>query len=31
MKEKYPKTYGKLCIYCEQPMTFISAKEITKA
>jgi len=31
MKEKYPKTDGKLCIYCEQPMTFISAKERTKA
>ena len=31
MKEKYPKTDGKLCMYCEQPMTFVSAKERTKA
>ena len=31
MKEKYPNTDGKLCMYCEQPMTFISAREKTRA
>ena len=31
MKEKYPNTDGKLCMYCEQPMTFVSAKERTRA
>ena len=31
MREMYPDTDGKLCLYCRQPMTFISAKERTKA
>ena len=31
MKEKHPNTDGRLCLYCEQPMTFISAREKTRA
>ena len=27
MKEKFPETDGKLCRYCEQPVTFVHAKE----
>ena len=31
MKEMFPHTDGKLCLYCHKPMTFVSAKERTKA
>ena len=27
MKEKFPETDGRLCRYCEQPLTFVHSKE----